>query len=245
MIVCDQQLTVCCATEWAWQNKWEHCAMIKCQHSTCQHPSKQDQCAVLHFFVLKVVECWKVWASPVSPGSYIMWLACICSCQEYPRSYECIESAVILAAFHGDLGLWFHWLVCQWGVWFKAYGTSVWHSPCIGLWQFLKWLHLNTHHICMTKKQLLNVGGSVHLIMLRMQKSHILKPHSETVWWHFLTCIETEMRNMLLLQTHKLLPFFLNFLDSQLEVKMQIYSVEGLKLTVLIYALQCASWQFS
>jgi len=53
------------------------------------------------------------------------------------------------------------------------------------------------------------------------------------------------MRNMLLLQTCKLLPFFLNFINSQLEVKMQISSVEGLKLTVLISALQCASWQFS
>jgi len=50
---------------------------------------------------------------------------------------------------------------------------------------------------------------------------------------------------MLLLQTCKLLPFFFNFLNPQLEVKMQISSVEGLKLTVLIFALQCASWQFS
>lgn len=54
------------------------------------------------------------------------------------------------------------------------------------------------------------------------------------------------MRNMLLLQTcGKLLPFFLNFLNSQLDIKMQMCSVEGLKLTVMIFALQCASWQFN
>jgi hypothetical protein len=54
------------------------------------------------------------------------------------------------------------------------------------------------------------------------------------------------MRNMLLLQTcGKLLSFFLNFLKSQLDVKMQLCNVEGLKLTVMIFALQFASWQYS
>jgi hypothetical protein len=125
MAVCDQQLIVHCATEWAWQNKWEHCDMMKCEHSTWQRPSKQDQCAVLHFFMLKMVECWKVWASSIGPGSYTMWLACVCSPQEYSRSYECVEYAVILAAFCGDLGIGFPWLVCQWDVWFQAYGASV------------------------------------------------------------------------------------------------------------------------
>lgn len=33
----------------------------------------------------------------------------------------------------------------------------------------------------MTKKQTVNVGGRVHLILLQMQQSHILKPHCETV----------------------------------------------------------------
>jgi hypothetical protein len=98
--MCDQQSAVCCATEWAWQNKQEHCDMIIWQHSTWQSPSKQVQCEVLHFFMLNVVECWKVWTSPLGPGSFTMWLVCVCSLKQNSRSHECVEAAVILSAFH-------------------------------------------------------------------------------------------------------------------------------------------------